>query len=251
MTMKVRRKIIQIDEDLCDGCGQCVPSCAEGALQIVDGKARLVSEVYCDGLGACLGECPTGALKIIEREAEDFDVAEVEKYLHEKEKEATAQPAQVPCACPSSRIETFASPCEQANRPVSYGAQVPALSHWPVQIRLVPPTAPFLRDASLVVAADCAPVAYPNFQDLIRDKVVMIGCPKFDDVQEYVHKFAEIFSSNNIRSVTVVDMEVPCCSRLPLIVKKGLELAGREIPVEEIVIGVRGGILKQEALAAR
>jgi hypothetical protein len=134
---------------------------------------------------------------------------------------------------------------------VSYGAQVPALSHWPIQIRLVPPSAPFLRDASLVVAADCAPVAYPNFQDLIRDKVVMIGCPKFDDVQEYVHKFAEIFSSNNIRSVTVVDMEVPCCSRLPLIVKKGLELAGREIPVEEIVIGVRGGILKQEALAAR
>ena len=249
--MKKREKIFKIDEDLWDGGGQCVPSCAEGALQIVDGKARLVSEVYCDGLGACLGECPTGALKIIEREAEDFDVDAVERYLHEKEKTAENLRPQAPCACPSSRIETFASPCDLANRPAAHSASVSGLSHWPVQIRLVPPTAPFLRDASLVVAADCAPVAYPGFHNLIRDKVVMIGCPKFDDVQEYVHKFAEIFSTNSIRNVTVIDMEVPCCSRLPLIVKKGLEIAGKDVPVEEIVIGVRGGILKQEALAAR
>jgi ferredoxin len=248
--MKVLRKIIEIDEDLCNGCGECVPSCAEGALQIVDGKARLVAEIYCDGLGACLGECPTGALRIIEREAEDFDVEAVEEYLQKKEASEKAEPV-MHAGCPSSRLQMFHTTCEEANRPASHQAAASELSHWPVQIRLVPPAAPFLRDAHLLVAADCTPFAYPNFHgEFLKDKALMIGCPKFDDVQDYVRKFAEVFSSANIKSVTVVEMEVPCCARLPLIVKKGMELAGKRIPMEEVVISTQGGILKRARTAA-
>jgi NAD-dependent dihydropyrimidine dehydrogenase PreA subunit len=249
--MRTVRKIIEIDEELCDGCGQCVPSCTEGALQIVDGKARLVSEVYCDGLGACLGECPTGALRTIERDAEEFNAEAVEKYLEEKEK--TDTPAEIPvhCACPSAHVQSFTSPCDQKNRLAGLAGMASALSHWPVQIRLVPPTAPFLKEANLLVAADCAPVAYPNFhRDFLKGKAVMVGCPKFDDVQGYVEKFADIFRSANIKSVTVLDMEVPCCSTLPRIVKRGMQLAGKNVPLEEVVISARGEILKREESAA-
>ncbi len=249
--MKVTRKIIEIDEDLCNGCAQCVPSCAEGALQIVDGKARLVSEIYCDGLGACLGECPTGALRIVERDADEFDAEAVEEYLtRQAAVEKTAEPL-AHAGCPSSRLQTFRTTCDEANRPASHQAAASALSHWPVQIRLVPPTAPFLRDADLLVAADCTPFAYPNFHnDFLKDKALMVGCPKLDDVQEYVLKFAEVFAKADIRSVTVVEMEVPCCSRLPLIVKKGMELAGKNIPLEEVVISTQGAVLRHERPAA-
>lgn len=250
--MKKTRKIIDINEDLCNGCGQCIVSCAEGALQIVDGKARLVSEVYCDGLGACLGHCPTDAIRIIEREAEDFDEEAVEEHLKRMGKTAHA-PAKEPVApaCPSARVMTFQSPCQMANRPVFNTDGGSALSHWPVQIKLVPPTAPFLKGADLLVAADCTPAAYPRFHaEFLRDRVVMIGCPKFDNIQEYVQRFADIFSSADIKSVTVVDMEVPCCAKLPLIVKKGLELSGRLVPLEEVVISTRGEILKRESIAA-
>lgn len=230
--MNVRRKIIHIDEDLCDGCGACVPSCAEGAIEIVDGKARMVAEKYCDGLGACLGECPKGALSIEDRVAEEFDEKAVEAHLSAKEGKETVQNPGLSRGCPSSQIRTFV--------PDS------ALSHWPVQIKLVPPTAPFLRGAHLLVAADCAPVAYSDFhRDFLKGKAVMIGCPKFDDVQEYVEKFAEIFKTADIKSVTVVDMEVPCCSALPRIVKSGMDRAGKSIPVEEIVISTEGTILKR------
>jgi NAD-dependent dihydropyrimidine dehydrogenase PreA subunit len=249
--MRTVRKIIEIDEELCDGCGQCVPSCTEGALQIVDGKARLVSEVYCDGLGACLGECPTGALRTIERDAEEFNAEAVEKYLEEKEK--TDTPAEIPvhCACPSAHVQSFTSPCEQENRLAGLAGMASALSHWPVQIRLVPPAAPFLKGANLLVAADCVPVAYPNFHSgLLSGKAVMIGCPKFDDVREYIYKFAEIFRDANIRSVTVADMEVPCCSKLPMIVKKGMEIAGKDVPMEEIIITTQGAVLRQAKYVA-
>ncbi len=249
--MKAVRKIVQIDEELCNGCGECVPSCAEGALQIVDGKARLVSEVYCDGLGACLGECPQGAIRIIERRAEAFDAEAVEHYLKKKEQLATAPEIPAHSGCPSSRIQMFKSPCDEANNPVCTAGVTSALSHWPVQIRLVPPTAPFLKGAHLLVAADCTAFAYSNFHnDLLKGKVVMIGCPKFDDAQEYVYRFAEIFKVADIKSVTVVDMEVPCCSRLPLIVAKGMELAEKRIPSEEIVVSTRGEILKRAKTAA-
>jgi len=251
--MKVNRKIIEIDEELCDGCGQCVPSCAEGAIEIVDGKAELVSEVYCDGLGACLGECPTGALTVVEREAEEFDEKAVEDYLSEKAEKEPAEELTMACGCPSSQIRSFgpSTPCEEANKPTVHQNVGSALSHWPVQIKLVPPIAPFLQGADLLVAADCTPVAYPNFhQDFLKGKSVLVGCPKLDDVQGYIQKFADIFKLANIKSVTVVVMEVPCCQGLPVIVEKGMEMSGRRVPVEKVVISARGDILNREKLAA-
>jgi ferredoxin len=251
--MKIKRKIIQIDEDKCDGCGQCVPSCAEGALRIINGKAELAAEKYCDGLGACLGECPKDALKVIEREAEDFDENAVEKHLRAK-KPKKKEELPLACGCPSAQIQSFAapqSPQEEANRPVSPASQESALAHWPVQIRLVPPTAPFLQGADLLVAADCTPVAYPNFhRDFLRGKAVMVGCPKFDDVQEYIKKFADIFSTAGIRSLEVVTMDVPCCQGLPLIVQKGMELSGKRIPTTQVIINARGLVLKRQKIAA-
>jgi len=244
--MKVKRKIIRIDEELCDGCGACVPSCAEGAIEVVEGRARVVAEKYCDGLGACLGECPKGALSVEEREAEEFDEEAVEEHLSSQEEEEPGPGIPMAQGCPSARLQTFVPKPPGEEQAV----QQSALSHWPVQIRLVPPTAPFLKGANLLVAADCAPVAYPNFhRDFLRGKVVMIGCPKFDDVQGYVEKFTDIFRSANIKSVTVLDMEVPCCSALPKIVKRGMELAGKGVPLEEVVISARGEILKREKAA--
>jgi len=251
--MKINRKIIEIDEELCDGCGQCVPSCAEGAIQIVDGKAKLVADIYCDGLGACLGECPTGALNIVEREAEDFDEEAVEERLSSIAGDESPEEATMACGCPSSQIQSFASAasCQEANEPVVQESTVSALSHWPLQIKLVPPQAPFLKGADLLVAADCTPVAYPNFhRDFLKGKAVMIGCPKFDDVQEYIEKFAAIFKTADIKSVTVAVMEVPCCQGLPVIVEKGMEIAGKKIPLEKVVIGAQGDILGTERLAA-
>jgi len=247
--MKVSRKIIKIDEELCDGCGQCVPSCAEGAIEIVDGKARIVAEKYCDGLGACLGECPNGALTIVEREAEEFDEEAVEEYLSSKAQEESSEEATMACGCPYAQIQSFVPPAsrEEANKLTIHSA----LSHWPVQIRLVPPTALFLKGADLLVAADCTPMAYPNFhQDFLKGKVVMVGCPKFDDIQDYIQKFADIFNTTDIKSVTVVVMEVPCCQGLPIIVEKGMEMAGRKIPMEKVVISPRGEVLGREKLAA-
>jgi len=247
--MKVTRKIIEIDEKLCDGCGQCVISCAEGSLAVIDGKARVISENLCDGLGACVGECPQGALHIIEREAEEFDEHAVEAHLENKARRVH----EAPKGCPSAGIQVFsaANPCAQANIPTALEArQQSELTHWPIQIKLIPPTAPFLKGAHLLVAADCVPVAFPALhQEFIRGRVVMIGCPKFDDPQEYVEKFSEIFKVADIRSVTVVVMEVPCCSGLPAIVKKGMETAGKHIPLNKVVVSVRGKILRHEKAA--
>ncbi|MBT9438521.1 MAG: 4Fe-4S ferredoxin [Desulfobacterales bacterium] len=247
--MKRLRKIIEIDEELCDGCGQCVPGCAEGSLQIVDGKAKMVSDNLCDGLGACIGECPNGALRIVEREAEEFDEEAVEKYLAEKEAAKQKQQPVLACGCPSTNIQTFApvSSCREANIPAGFEDSESALSHWPIQIRLVPATAPFLKGADLLVLADCCGVAIPTLhKDLLKGRVVMIGCPKFDDIQEYVEKFADIFKTADIKSVLSVVMEVPCCSGLPMIVKKGMEAAGKNIPIKELVISTRGKILEQK-----
>lgn len=244
--MKVKRKVIQIDEEKCDGCGQCVPSCAEGAIQIIDGKAKLVAEKYCDGLGACLGTCPNDALKVLERDVDEFDEKAVEEHLKTKE----PLPESMPCGCPSAQIQTFA-PHTERPEPASIPTHESALTHWPVQIRLVPPKAPFLNGADLLVAADCTPIAYPNFHaDFLKGKAVMVGCPKFDDVEAYVQKFSEIFKTGDVKSVTVVVMEVPCCQGLPFIVRKGLELAGKKIPFEKVIISSQGEILKRENLAA-
>lgn len=253
--MKRLRNIIQIDEDLCNGCGNCIISCAEGALEIVDGKARLVAERYCDGLGACLGECPTGALKVIQREADDFDEEAVEHRLDEITK-LTEEKSQgtMACGCPSTHIQTFApttSSCDCANAPTQHETQASSLGHWPVQIKLVPATAPFLKNADLLVAADCTAYAYAGFhKDLLAGKALMVGCPKFDDARAYIEKFAEIFQTASIKSVTVVIMEVPCCSGLPEIIKYGMKMAGKQMPLEKIIISSRGEIVKREKLAA-
>ena len=246
--MAIKRKIILIDEDLCNGCGECVVQCAEGALQVKEGKAKLVADKFCDGLGACIGECPTGALKIVERDADEFDEAAVEHHLvHIKKSQQEAEQS-LPCGCPSARLQSF--PTAFTDR-VSHGTGETALTHWPVQIKLVPPTAPFLKDADLLVAADCTPIAYPDFhRDFLAGKVVMVGCPKFDDVESYVKKFTQLFKQSSIKSVTTVVMEVPCCSGLPSIVKRGMELSGKSIPLEEIVIGVRGQVLSRNKAVA-
>jgi NAD-dependent dihydropyrimidine dehydrogenase PreA subunit len=243
--MKQVRKIIEIDETLCDGCGQCAPACAEGAIQIIDGKARVIADRLCDGLGACLGECPTDALKIVEREAEEFDEEAVEEHLKTMTKKGNEPSQTIGCGCPSSSLQTFI-----ADRPSGESeAAVPsALTHWPIKIRLVPPKAPFLKGADLLVLADCTAVAYTKLHhDLLDGKVVMMGCPKFDDAEGYVHKFTEVFQTADVKSVTVAAMEVPCCSGLPWIVKKGLEKSGKNIPLTEIVIGARGNILSRSS----
>ncbi|MBM4313129.1 MAG: 4Fe-4S ferredoxin [Deltaproteobacteria bacterium] len=256
--MKSLRKIIRIDEEKCNGCGLCVPSCAEGAIQVVDGKARLVAEKYCDGLGACLGECPEGALQVVDAEVEAFDEAAVKEHMsgkgaaaggghghgHHIPTMAAHKETTMPCGCPSTQMQSFAPQTarEKAKVPVAHaGSGVSALTHWPVQIHLVPPTAPFLRGAELLVAADCTPVAYPQFHDgLLQGKTVLLGCPKLDDTEEYVKKFAAIFATAAIKSVTVAVMEVPCCQALPVIVRKGMALAGKNIPMAVETISVRG-----------
>jgi len=247
--MKVTRKIVEIDDERCDGCGQCVPACAEGAIQVVDGKAKLVSEIYCDGLGACLGECPQDALKIIEREAERFDEEAVAEFLKSQDPAEGAAEAVMPCGCPSTQVQHFPSPAggQKVTGPASTQHTMSALSNWPVQIKLVPPGAPFLREATLLVAAACTPFAYPNFhQDFLQGKVVLVGCPKFDEVQEAVQKLSEIFHGADIQRITTLVMEVPCCQGLPMIVEKAMEQAGKQIPLEQVMISARGEVLKKE-----
>ncbi|MGW8194108.1 MAG: ATP-binding protein [Desulforhopalus sp.] len=258
--MKTIRKIIEIDEELCDGCGQCVPDCAEGSLQIVDGKAKLVADKLCDGLGACLGSCPTGALRIIEREADEFDEEAVEQYLaEEKEKNETKVASNVESGCASTHIQTFKplpstttdSPCKSANAPTQLSKPQQgdsALTHWPVQIRLIPAHAPFLQNAHLLVAADCTAIAAKRFQEkYLEGRTVMMGCPKFDDADNYVQRFAEIINTCNLKSLTILIMEVPCCSAMSVIIQKAMERAGKTVPVEQITISTRGEELARKS----
>lgn len=242
--MQKLRKIIEIDDELCDGCGQCVPSCAEGALQIIDGKARIVADKLCDGLGACMGECPNGALKIIERPAEEFDESAVEAHLAAAHPKAESPPVMA-CGCPSQQIQSFESQNGLPKGSATAGS-ASSLTHWPVQIRLIPAHAPFLKDADVLVLADCAAVACPDLHaELLAGRVVMMGCPKFDDAEEYIQKFKDIFTSAGIRSLTVVSMEVPCCAGLPWIVKKALAAAKTAVPTTEIVIGAKGNVVSK------
>ncbi len=239
------RKIVKIDEEKCDGCGLCIPNCAEGALQIVDGKAKLMSEKFCDGLGACLGHCPQDAITVIEREAEKFDEKAVEAYLHKKT-ETESQPKPVFAGCPSSRPMQFKVPNAMAES-VSTARAVSQLTQWPVQLKLVPINAPYFQDADLLVAADCVPFAYANFhQDFIEGKVVVIGCPKLDDIQYYKEKLTEILKSNSIKSVTVPYMEVPCCFGLVKAAEDAIAASGKNIPLKKIKIGIRGEVQPEE-----
>lgn len=239
--MKVLRKIIKIDEELCDGCGQCVPDCAEGSLRIVNGKARLMADKLCDGLGACLGSCPTGALQVIEREADEFDEQAVEEFL------AREKTAEKPAGgCPSAKIQLLnpMSACEKSNVPTEQAGS--ALSHWPIQIRLIPATAPFLENCDLLVAADCATLAYAHIQrDYLQGRVVMMGCPKFDDQELYVERFTEIFRTRKLKSLTILIMEVPCCSAMLQIIHKAWDAVKPAFPVRHVIITTNGEF-KQE-----
>ena len=239
MTTKVLRKIIRIDEEKCNGCGICVPACAEGALQIVDGKVKLISEKYCDGLGACLGECPEGAIIIENREVEEFDEEAVRHHLDEKE-HATEE---LPCGCPSATVTQFERPGETTAGP-SYAPHQPSmLSHWPVQLTLVPPAAPFLQGAALVLAADCVPFAYAGFHhDFLRGHALLVACPKLDDFQAHQSKLTEILHRSQVKSLAVVHMEVPCCSGLAHMAEQAIRLSGKDIPFQEVTVGIRGDL---------
>jgi len=238
------RKIIRIDEDLCDGCGLCVPSCAEGAIQIIDGKARLVGERLCDGLGACLGECPQGALTIEEREADEFDDAAVAAHREPPAREPTPEPAHDLGGCPSARLmQLRAGPRAPAGPAPASAQHASALEHWPVKLRLVPPSAPFLRDADLVLAADCVPFAMGDFHAaVLPDHAVVIGCPKFDDYADGLERLTGILRHGGVRSLTVVRMEVPCCGGYWRMALEAVEASGRSIPLRQVVIGVRGEV---------
>jgi len=214
-------EIIKIDEEKCDGCGICIPACAEGALQIVDGKARLVKESYCDGLGACLNECPQGAITLEKREAEAFSL---------------------PCDCPSTAEQSWEAKGDKKT------IKTPSLlSHWPVKLTLVSPSAPYFRGEELVVAADCGPFAYGGFhQDFLDERAVVIGCPKFDDLQFYQEKLIEILRNSGIKKIIVARMEVPCCSGWLTVVQNAVSSSGKEISIEEKVIGIQGELISSE-----
>jgi NAD-dependent dihydropyrimidine dehydrogenase PreA subunit len=246
------RKIIRIDEEKCDGCGLCVPACAEGALQIIDGKAKLVSDVYCDGLGACLGDCPQGALTVEEREADEFDEKAVEEHLSKmtmgREKEAAQMHhdgGKLPCGCPGSiarSLERDALPGVDDEA----GELASRLVNWPVQIHLMPVQVPYLQGSKLLISADCAPFAFADFHRRFMDgRVVLIGCPKLDDAQAYVKKLAEMFRRNDIREIEVAHMEVPCCFGLVQMVQLAVQESGVDIPVRYVKIGINGEIREE------
>ena len=224
----MKRTVIKIDEEKCTGCGLCVPACVEGALKIIDGKARLISDRFCDGLGVCIGKCPVGALTVEVREAEEFD---------EEAAKAHARTAHInEHVCPSAQVMTFSSSEEKKEARVDS-----MLSHWPIQLSLVPPNASFIKNADLVIAADCVGFAYPNFHvDFLKGRKLIIGCPKLDDAQFYRKKLEMMFKELQPKSVTVVNMEVPCCFGLYRIVKEALTSAGRNIPLKQEIIEVKG-----------
>jgi NAD-dependent dihydropyrimidine dehydrogenase PreA subunit len=210
---------VHIDEEKCNGCAACVPSCAEGALQIIDNKARIVSEIYCDGLGACLGECPQGAITIEERLAPEFD--DVATDIHLK---AQKQTKELP-------VPVVASPHSM-------------LSHWPVQLTLVSPSAPFMRGSDIVLAADCVPFAYPNFhRDFLKDHTLLVACPKLDDFEAHLAKLTEVLSRSVPKSLTVVTMEVPCCSGLVYMAREAIKRSGKDISLNSVTIGIKGDVL--------
>jgi len=242
------RKIVHIDEEKCNGCGLCIPSCAEGAIQIIDGKARLVSDKYCDGLGACLGNCPMDAIQIIEREADEFDEEAVKDHLENVNKKTAPKQPSIPHhgGCPGSRMRTIQS--NTSSKPVTASSSEdvtvhirPQLQQWPVQLHLVPVEAPYFENADLLVSADCVPFAYADFHlDLLKGKKVLVGCPKLDDLDFYIEKLTEIFKRNAIRSITVAFMEVPCCSGMVYAVKEALAASGKSIPLNLVKISLEG-----------
>ena len=280
-----KRKIIKIDEDKCNGCGKCVPNCPEGALQIIDNKARLVSDLFCDGLGACLGECPEEAITIEEREAEQYDEKRVMEnivkkgknvikahlkhlkdhnqteyykqaveYLNEKGIENPEEIEEVVDAgssdlkqsysgCPGSRVLDMRKEKEVPGRSEIISTGPSQLKQWPIQIMLVPVNAPYFENSDLLISADCVPFSYSGFhRDLLKGRVLLVGCPKLDDAAFYKEKITEILKNNNINSITVVYMEVPCCFGMVRVVEEAVKASGKNIPFENIEISIKGDI---------
>jgi ferredoxin len=241
---KMKRNIIEIDEEKCNGCGICVDACHEGAIELVNGKARLVSDTYCDGLGACLPQCPTGAIRMTEKEAAAYDEAAVQQrsaigslfpqvHVHEQGHQ-----------CPGSAARQMErKPVQQVKVPLAANEVASELTTWPVQIKLVNPRAPYFDQADILVAADCTAFAYAGFhQEFIRGRVTLIGCPKLDDNEFYTEKFTDILANNDIHSIHVVRMEVPCCGGIVSAVKQAMLASGKIVPYNEIVIGIDGTI---------
>ena len=249
----MKRKIITINKEFCDGCGNCTTACSEGALRIVRGKATLVKEDFCDGLGDCIGECPTGALSIEEKEAKPFDIEATKEHLlrtqgkeavkkmeEAQEKHETKEKGALPCGCPGSMVQMIT----RTDIPVSSNSaneQSSLLMNWPVQISLLPVRAPYFDGADLLIAADCCAYAYAGFHnDFIKGSTVAIGCPKLDNPDAHREKLLSILKENNIRSVTVAYMEVPCCTGLVRLVEDAASQAGKKIPVRRKMIGIKG-----------
>ncbi|MDP2925623.1 MAG: 4Fe-4S binding protein [Nanoarchaeota archaeon] len=267
------RKIIKINEKKCDGCSLCIPNCPEGAIQIIDGKARLISDLFCDGLGACLGYCPQGAITIEEREAEPYEEEKVmenivkqgknvikahlehlkghseEEYLKQalnylKEKNIKIdfnQESQIGLhGCPGSRIIDLRNKKKKTSSNLK-ARQESELMQWPIQLNLLSQNAAYFKDADLLLAADCVPFAYANFHsDFLKDNALMIGCPKLDNVEYYEEKLTDILKSNNIKSITIVNMEVPCCFGLQNIAENAIRNSGKTIPLRQIIITISG-----------
>ena len=248
----MKRKIVSIDETRCNGCGLCVSACHEGAIQLVNGKARLISDSYCDGLGDCLPACPVDAIQIVEREAADYDEAAVAARMAAAQGHASAAPASaaakppLPCGCPGQMAKSIArkpaAEAPAADAPAA--APVAQLANWPVQIKLVNPRAPYLQNAALLIAADCTAFAYPDIhRRFMRNKVTLIGCPKLDE-GDYAEKLTAILQANDIKSVTVLRMEVPCCGGIANAVMRALQASGKMIPWQVVTISTEGQILE-------
>lgn len=255
---RYKRKIIQIHEDKCNGCGLCVTACHEGAIQMVDGKAKLISDQYCDGLGDCLPSCPMDAIEMIEREAEAYNEELVMAKIAERDAAesesiegfADAMPS-IPCGCPGSaakaimREEPKAAP-KQATQAVEFQTVPSQLGQWPVQLDLINPHADYLQGADLLIAADCTAYAYGNFhQEFIKGKVTVIGCPKLDNLQAHTLKLTEIIRANALKSITVVRMSVPCCGGIIMAAQQAMLNAQKIVPYKEVVIGTDGSIISE------
>ncbi len=230
----MKRKIIHIHEEKCNGCELCINACHEGALQLVNGKAKLISDIYCDGLGDCLPVCPTDAIEIIEREANEYSQEAVDKLLEEKSKKED----KMPCGCPG----TMSKKINKEEKKETETFQMPSyLSQWPVQLKLVHPRAEYFKNANLLIAADCTAYAYGNFhKDFIKNHVTLIGCPKLDDNEYYREKITEILSNNDIKSITVIRMEVPCCGGIVSAVRGAILDAQKIVPYKEVTVGING-----------
>ena len=251
----VTRKIIEIDEDLCTGCGNCVVDCAEGAIKIIDGKAKVMNDVFCDGLGACIQGCPTNALEIIEREAVEYDEEAVEKHLESMKHAEHAETEQVreivaehatQCGCQSAQTMVFNEPETQTE--VSTGKIPSALRQWPIQMHLISPTAPYFQGADVVLSADCVAHSLGGFHpEYLKGKSIGIACPKLDQgIEIYIEKVRSWIDDAKINTLTVMTMQVPCCSGLVQIAKQGAGRAKRKVPIKSVVVSPQGEILREE-----